>query len=188
MSKNATSKQSAQKSPRKVRSKTVFEGRAFTVTLDEIEEPGLKGKRTREVVRHGPSSVILALDDAGRVLMVRQYRHAAGLTMWELPAGGVDEGETPAVCAKRELIEETGYRAKRWKKLVRYFPSPGMLDEDMHVYLATGLQPGETRQEEDESITSKFFTVEEIEQMIRSGRLLDGKTLAAWTAWGLREE
>lgn len=188
MSTNSTPKKTAPKPGRKVRSTTVFTGRAFTVTLDEIEEPGLKGKRTREVVRHGPSAVILALDDAGRVLMVRQYRHAAGLTMWELPAGGVDEGETPAACAKRELIEETGYRAKRWKKLVRYYPSPGMLDEDMYVFLATVLQAGETRPEEDESITSKFFTVEEIEQMIRSGRLLDGKTLAAWTAWGLRED
>lgn len=188
MGNNAAAKKSAPKSPRTIRSKTVFEGRAFTVTVDEIEEPGGKGKRTREVVRHGPSSVILALDDAGRVLMVRQYRHAAGLTLWELPAGGVDEGETPAACAKRELIEETGYRARRWKKLVRYFPSPGLLDEDMHVFLATGLQPGASQQEEDESITCKFFTVAEIEQMIRSGRLLDGKTLAAWTAWGLREE
>lgn len=177
----------AAQSPRKVRSKTVFKGRAFSVTVDDIQEPGLKGKRVREVVRHGPSSVILALDDTGRVLMVRQYRHAAGLTLWELPAGGVDPGETPAACARRELIEETGYRARNWKKLVRYYPSPGMLDEDMHVFLATGLKPGETRQEEDESITSRFFPVEEIETMIRAGRLLDGKTLAAWTAWKLRQ-
>lgn len=177
---------SSDRQQRIVHSKKVFSGRAFDVTLEEVQEPGQAEKLSREVVRHGPSSVILALDDQDRVLMVKQYRHAAGLSLWELPAGGVDPGETPAACAKRELIEETGYRAKSWRKLVRFYPSPGLLDEDMHVFLATGLSAGESRQEADESITSRFYSVEEIERMILSGRLLDGKTLAAWAAWKLK--
>ena len=97
----------------------------------------------RAIVQHGGSAVMMPVDDKKRILLVRQYRLPARRYMWELPAGRVDEGETPLQAAKRELVEETGYRAKKWKKLAEFYPSPGFLAEKMTIYLATGLTEGE---------------------------------------------
>src|SRR5271166_5322751 len=118
-------------------SKTVFQGRVFRVTLDRVKEPnGIVAQR--DVVRHSGSVVILAVDDLGaepRVLLERQYRYAAEDYLWEIPAGRIDPGESALAGAKRELLEETGYRAKSWKRALFFYPSPGFVDETMTVYL-----------------------------------------------------
>ena len=124
-------------------SKTVYKGKVFWVTSDDVIEPG--GIRVRrDVVRHNGSVVILAVDDRKNpddpgILLIRQYRHAAGQFLLELPAGRIEPGEKLIPAAKRELIEETGYRAKRWSHHVRYFASPGFLTESMNILLAEDL-------------------------------------------------
>src|SRR5215469_16736322 len=125
---------------------TVFEGPLFRVTRDKLIEPGGK-EAVRDVVRHNGSAVILAIDNSKDkkdpwVVMERQYRHAARRFLWEVPAGKLDPGEDPLEGAKRELEEETGYRAKKWTELVEYYASPGFLGESMKVFLAAGLVPG----------------------------------------------
>jgi len=171
----------AMQKARVLSSEVVFTCRLFRVTHDEIIEPG--GKRNeREVIRHNGSVVILALDNAKNkrdpyIVMERQYRHAAGRFLWELPAGKIDEGEEPLAAGKRELIEETGYRAKKWRPLVEYFPSPGFLGEAMKVFVAEGLEPGDAEPEEDEEIELRLVKISEVLRMIEKGAILDGKTL-----------
>src|SRR5258708_11056844 len=148
MSKSARSKsrpvRSAAHSRTKARlisSRTVYRGPVLWVTTDEVEEPG--GIRVRrDVVHHIGSVVILAVDDSKstkHVLLERQYRHAANAYLWELPAGRIDAGEKPLPAAKRELLEETGYTAARWRRILHFYASPGFVAETMSVYLATGL-------------------------------------------------
>jgi 8-oxo-dGTP pyrophosphatase MutT (NUDIX family) len=158
-----------------------YQGPLFNVFTDMVSEPGGKVSR-RDVIRHNGSVVILAVDDSQSksdpsIVMERQYRHAAKQYLWELPAGKMDAGEKPLAGAKRELIEETGYRAKKWSKLVRYFASPGFLGEWMQVFLAEGLTVGVAEPEEDEFIEIKLVPVSEILRMIDEGKILDGKTL-----------
>ncbi len=170
-------------------SKTVFQGPAFSVSSDRVREPsGIVARR--DVVRHSGSAVILAVDDSGpepRVLLERQYRYAAGDYLWELPAGRVDPGERPLAGAKRELLEETGYRAARWKQALFFYPSPGFLDETMTVYLARGLKSGDAQPEADESIECRLTPLEQALDMVRSGEICDGKTIASilWLAESL---
>jgi len=162
----------------------------FSVTTDEVEEPG--GVRTRrDVVRHSGSIVVLAVEDQTRgakaaqprVLLERQYRYAAQSMMWELPAGRIDDGETALTAAKRELIEETGYRARQWKRILHFFVSPGFLDETMTIYLALGLEAGEAQPEADERITTRFFTLSEAKRMALEGRIRDAKTICGILWW-----
>ena len=173
-------------------SKTVFKGPAFSVSSDRVREPsGIVARR--DVVRHSGSAVILAVDDSGpepHVLLERQYRYAADDYLWELPAGRVDPGEKALAGAKRELLEETGYRAARWKKALFFYPSPGFLDETMTIYLARGLRPGDAQPEEDESIECHLTPLSAALGMIRSGEICDGKTITAilWLAESLRSE
>ncbi len=172
--------------PQVFSSKTVFQGRIFRVTLDRVKEPS-GAVVTREVVRHPGSVVILAVDESGlepRVLLERQYRHSAGQYLWELPAGGIDRGETALAASKRELIEETGYRAKHWKRALFFYPSPGFLDETMAVYLARGLTSGEAQPEDDEAIACRLIPLSQATKMVLSGSIKDGKTIASvlWLA------
>lgn len=158
-----------------------YQGPLFRVFTDMVKEPGGKVSR-RDVVRHNGSVVILGVDDSRSktnpsIIMERQYRHAAKQYLWELPAGKMDEGEKSLAAAKRELIEETGYRAKRWSKLVRYFASPGFLGEWMQVYLAEGLTAGIAEPEEDEFIETRLVPISEVLEMIEEGKIEDGKTL-----------
>jgi ADP-ribose pyrophosphatase len=164
-------------------SQVVWEGPLFRVLRDKIVEPtGLAS--TRDVIRHNGSVVILAVDDSGKkkdpwIVMERQYRHAANQFLWEIPAGKIEAGEDPLAGAQRELAEETGYQAKKWKPLVTYYASPGFLGEAMLVYLAEGLYAGEASPEEDERIELRLVRLSEILKMIEQGAIHDGKTLNA---------
>jgi ADP-ribose pyrophosphatase len=167
---------------RKVRvlsSRVAFRGPVFQVTRDEVIEPsGIRA--TRDIVRHPGSVVVLALDESRReprILLERQYRYAADDFLWELPAGRIDEGETELAAAKRELLEETGYTAARWERMVRYYASPGFVDETMAIYLARDLRRGKAQPEDDESIRTRLLSLSSIEHMAMSGKIRDGKTL-----------
>lgn len=173
-------------------SEVVYQGPLFRVTKDAIVEPN--GKHAiRDVVRHNGSIVIVAVDSAkpsksgksGKklkdpwIVMERQYRHAAGRFLWELPAGKIDAGEEPLAGAQRELEEETGYRAKKWSPLMQYYASPGFLGESMKVFVAEGLVPGDAHPEEDEEIEIRLVRLSEILKAIDKGEIMDGKTLSA---------
>ena len=135
-------------------------------------------KTTREVITHPGSVVVLPVLDDGRIVLIRQYRHAARQYLWELVAGRIDNGESPKKGAARELIEETGYRAKRFKVFLDVFPTPGFLEERMYILLAEGLTAGEAQPEEDEKIEARSYTRKELEKMMKEGRIRDAKTVA----------
>ena len=154
----------------------------FRVTEDRAVDPdGFEIKRC--IVQHAGSAVMMAVDGRGRILLVRQYRLPARAMMWELPAGRLDPGEKPLQAARRELVEETGYRARKWAKLLTLYPSPGYVAEKMTVYVATDLIKGEAQPMEDERIRCRWFTPSELDRMIRTGRLVDAKTIAAVLTW-----
>ncbi len=166
-----------------VSSKLRYESKIFKVTEDEAVEPG--GFRIhRAIVRHAGSAVMMAVDESGRILLVRQYRLPALARMWELPAGRLDPGETPLSAAKRELVEETGYRARQWRKLVTFYASPGYVSEKMTIFVATELSEGKAQPMEDERIETRWFKPEELERMIGAGKIADGKTLVGMLLWG----
>jgi len=158
--------------------KLVFKGRVFNVRRDRVSEPG-GVVAIREVVTHNGSVVVLPVFDDGSILLIRQYRHAANRFLWELVAGRIERGESLATGARRELIEETGYTARRMKKLFHFFPSPGVMTEQMFVFLATGLTLGAATPDEDERITSRRFPLAAVERMIERGKIHDGKTISA---------
>jgi len=160
-----------------LRSEMIYQGRVFGLRRDEVVEPsGLRA--TREVITHPGSVVVLPVLPDGRIVMVRQYRHATRQYLWELVAGRKEPEETPKQGAARELLEETGYRAKRFKVFLDVFPTPGFLEERMYLLLAEGLTAGEAQPEEDEKIEVRAYRVNELKQMIKSGRLRDAKSIA----------
>jgi ADP-ribose pyrophosphatase len=171
------SKKSTRTISKILRSEQVHKGKVFGIRRDEVIEPsGVRA--TREVITHPGSVVVLPVLPDGRMVLIRQYRHAARQFLWELVAGRIDSGESVRQAAARELIEETGYRAKRLRVFLTMFPSPGFLEERMHILLASGLTAGEATPEEDERITSKLFTRRELENMIKSDTLRDAKNIA----------
>jgi ADP-ribose pyrophosphatase len=164
-----------------VSSKLSFKGRVFNVYTDTLEEPD-GHRHIKDVVRHNGSVVMLAVDDRTNpadpdIILERQYRHAAGQYLIELPAGSRDPGEPPLAAAKRELIEETGFRAKRWTLLLRYFASPGFLGEWMQIYLARDLREGTATPELDEQIEIIRMPLSKIMALIDEGKIHDGKTI-----------
>jgi ADP-ribose pyrophosphatase len=159
----------------------MWRGPLFRVTSEMVMEPGGIPAR-RDVVRHPGSVVVLAVEDGARgpsVLLERQYRHAAGDFLWELPAGHIDRAESALAAGRRELLEETGYTARRWKRALVFYSSPGFLDETMTVYLARGLKAGRARPESDELISTRLFPLATALRMATRGTIRDGKTLAA---------
>ncbi len=169
-----------------LRSKVVYEAPVFYVTSEQVREPSGVIAR-RDMIRHPGSVVIMALDESGRtprVLLIRQYRYVAGQYLWEFPAGRVDPGESILGGAKRELIEETGYRAREWKRALFFYSSPGFLDETMSVYLARDLVKGKAAPEEDEVISARWFPVKKALEMISNGEIIDAKTITGifWLA------
>ncbi len=162
-------------------SRVVYRGPVFYVTRDRVQEPGGIVAR-RDVVRHTGSIVIMAVDETRgepRILLARQYRHAAHGYLWELPAGRIDEGESELAGAKRELLEETGYTAARWRRALFFYASPGFLDETMALYLASDLKRGKAQPEEDEIIQKRMFPLSRLMTMIMRGVIRDGKTISA---------
>jgi ADP-ribose pyrophosphatase len=164
-------------------SKVAYKGSLFSVHKDQVLEPGLPPVE-RDVIRHNGSVVILAVDDSKSkkdplIVIERQYRHAAAQYLYEVPAGKVDGDEKRLAAAKRELIEETGFRAKKWTKLTRYYASPGFLGEWMQVFLAEGLTPGEAQPEPDERLQVYLVPLSEVLRLIDAGEIRDGKTLVS---------
>jgi ADP-ribose pyrophosphatase len=158
-------------------SKIIYKGAIFGIRRDEVIEPsGVRA--TREMITHPGSVVVLPVLADKRIVMIRQYRHAAKQYLWELVAGRIDEGEAPRKAAARELMEETGYHAKKFKVFLDVFPTPGFLEERMYILLAEGLTAGPAHPEEDEKIVAKAYTRKELEQMMRSGKLCDAKSIA----------
>ena len=159
-------------------SSILYSGRAVRLRLDRVRLPS--GRETsREIIEHPGSVGILPLLTGNRVLLIRQYRRAVGETIWEIPAGTMEPGETPIECARRELEEETGYRARRLKPFFECYAAPGYSMELMRVFLARDLKPTEQRPEEDEIISVEFVESGKAFRMIRSGQIRDAKTICA---------
>lgn len=170
-------KKDGNKRARVLASRLVYRGPIFDVRHDRVREPG--GVVTdRDIVVHYGSVVLIPVLDDGRILLVRQYRHATGQTLWEFVAGRIERGERPERGARRELEEETGYQGRRFRRLLEFFPTPGFVSERMVVYLVEGLRPGPARPEADEKIVVSSFTLPELERRIRGGGIRDGKTIA----------
>ena len=163
-------------------SKEVYRCSLFGVTEDEaVDRTGWKMKRN--IVRHNGSAVMMPVDDANRVLLVRQYRLPAKQFLWELPAGKIDADETALRAAKRELGEETGLSAKKWKKLVTFYPSPGYVEEKMTIFLAEELTQGEAHPMDDERIETRWFAKKELRALISSNEIVDAKTMIGFLHW-----
>jgi ADP-ribose pyrophosphatase len=170
--------------------KLVYKSPVFWITSDRVEEPS--GVRVlREVVRHTGSVVVLATQDGPReplVLLERQYRYAANNYLWELPAGRIDKGEQVLAAAKRELLEETGYTARSWKRILHFFASPGFVAETMTVFWARGLKAGPAQPEEDEVIELHLIPLSKAVNMVHRGSIQDGKTISSVLWLALRQK
>lgn len=182
MTKSASPRSAGRKpKARLLSSRTVYRGPVFWVTTDYVQEPG--GVRARrDLIHHSGSIVVLAVDEsksAPRVLLERQYRHAAGDYLWELPAGRIDPGEQELHAAKRELLEETGYTAAHWRRILRFYASPGFVAETMSVFLATGLRAGTAQPEDDEIIYKRLVPLPSAVKMVTGGTVRDAKTIAS---------
>ena len=160
-----------------LKSKMIYKGPIFGVRRDEVLEP--TGVRTRrEVITHPGSVVVLPVLADNRLLLIQQYRYATKTFLWELVAGRMDPGESVKRAAARELREETGYRARKFSVFLDVFPTPGFLEERMFILLAEGLTPGPAQPEDDEKIISRSFTIDELKQMMKTGKLRDAKSIA----------
>ncbi len=161
----------------------LYHGRIVSLDRDTVRFPdGSTGQL--EMLRHpGASAVVPFLDDPGdtdpRVLLIRQFRHAAEAFIWEVPAGRLDPGETPEACARRELEEETGMRARTLERLTMIYTTPGFTDERIHLFLAHGLEAGTQRREADEFLELHPLRWSEVMALVRAGEIQDGKTLTS---------
>jgi ADP-ribose pyrophosphatase len=190
MAKRAQKKfRSSQENVELISSKLVYDGPVFQVFTDHVREGKHAGQR--DVVRHTGSVVILAVDGVSprkksepRVLLIKQYRYVTDSMLWELPAGRIDPGESMLTAAKRELLEETGFTARKWKRIFRFYASPGFLDETMDVFLATGLTAGKAQPEEDEQIEPRFFPLSRALRLVKTNSIRDAKTMCSLLWFG----
>jgi len=171
-------RQAATAMPESIRN--VFTGRILRLNLERVRLPNGKVAEL-EIAHHPGGAAIVALDDAGRVCLLRQFRHAAGGWVEELPAGKLDGGEPPIECARRELAEEAGFTASRWEKLGEYLSSPGVFTEVVHVFLAQDLEPVAARPEDHEVFEARWVPFDEAASRAARGALRDGKTLVGLT-------
>jgi ADP-ribose pyrophosphatase len=159
-------------------SERVYEGRILNLRVDQIRTPqGVEA--LREIVENGGAVAVVAVDDQQRVVLVKQYRHAIRAVITEIPAGKLDGDEDPLEGIQRELREETGFRAGQWKSLGSIYPSPAWSTEYIYLYLATDLIPGPTALEVDEAIELVMMPLAEAIELVRSGAIIDAKTVAA---------
>lgn len=156
--------------------KEIYKGRIITLYNEEVKLPS--GRVTKlDIVSHPGAAAIVPVMDDGRYILLRQYRHASGGYLYEIPAGTLNKDEEPLDCAKRELIEETGYSAKNFSKMIAIHTTPGFSNEVIHLYKATGLKEAETKFDFDEIIEVEIFTRDEVERMIKAGKITDAKSL-----------
>lgn len=155
-----------------------FDGKLIKVTYD-VAQVADGRDAWREVVRHPGASAIIVIDDKNRIVMERQFRYALDEALLEIPAGKLNPGEDPLLCAKRELQEETGYFATEWIPLGTIATSPGFCDEVLHLYVAKNLTMGETHMDPDEFVELEYYTFDELMTAIKKEKIKDGKSLAA---------
>lgn len=158
----------------------LLRGRVFKVVRETVQYPDGR-VATKDLVRHNGAVVILPRHNDGRLVLVRQYRHATGGMFLEFPAGTLEIDESPIACAKREIIEETGFAASDWKDLGTLYPAPGFCDEKQFFYYAENLTEAFAEMDEDELIEVVLLTIEEVEARIRNDEFRDGKSLAIYT-------
>ena len=156
--------------------KNIFKGYCFDVVRDEVLWPNQKRIR-RDLVVHPGISVMVPLLDKNHIVMIRQYRYGAGQSLWEIPAGTIDPGESPLECAKREIQEEIGYKAKTWKKIISFYPCPGFSTEVIHTFQASNLIKTRTAHENDEIIESHIFTLAQVRNMLKNKKIIDAKSM-----------
>lgn len=162
-----------------IKSETVFNGKVFDVRVDEIQYNDTGNKSFRQVAVHPGGAVVVPVKDDGKIILITQYRYPHNEVVLELPAGKLEKGEDPMECAKRELTEETGYSAKEITKLGKIFTTPGFCSEVLHIYLAKGLKAGNhAREEGEEDIQLVELSLDEIEEKIKSGEIVDAKTIS----------
>jgi len=161
---------------RVIESRRLYDGRIMAIRLDTVEL-AKGGQATREIVEHAPVVAIVPVDENGDVLMVKQYRLAAGGVMLEVPAGLVDEGEELEAAAQRELQEETGYRASHLERLAGFFVSPGFCTEFIHVFLALGLEESSLDADDDEDIVLERVPLATAVHLIKEGAIRDAKSI-----------
>lgn len=160
-----------------LKSERIYSGRALGLRVDTVKKPN--GKRTtRDVVEHGDCVVILAVDEDDMLLFVRQYRYAVGRDLLELPAGGIETGETPEEAVVRELREETGYLPKHVEKLGGFYAAPGYCTEYLHLYLATDLVASPLQAEDTDGIEVVRIPLAEVKELVASGTVCDAKSIA----------
>ena len=156
-------------------SRRAFVGRAFSVRVDEIENPS--GRRwTLEVVEHPGAVAIVALLPDRQIVLVQQTRHAVGRTLFEIPAGTLEPPETPESCARRELAEEAAYGARTWERLATFYPAPGISNEEMHLFLAEDLYPASAEREE-EDLTVHLMPLAAARRLVATGEIRDAKSI-----------
>lgn len=165
---------------RLVDSRTIYRGRVIRLNKDRLILNAHPRKLiTREIVHHPGAVVIVPYVDKEHILLLKQFRYAAQGDLWEIPAGTLEKGEKTLVCAKRELEEETGFKASRWELLTRFLPAPGISDELMTLYRAEKLSAGRKNLDHDEHIVHRVVSVAKARRMIRQGKIRDAKTIVA---------
>lgn len=159
-----------------IKSDRLYEGKILNLRVDTVEIPGKKYSKREIIEVSGAAAIVPVLED-GKVVLIKQYRKPMDKVIYEIPAGKLEPGEEPRECAVRELREETGYTSGKMTYLNEIFPSPGYVNEKIHLFVATDLRPGETEFDETESIESESFTFEELHKMIDRGVISDAKTI-----------
>ena len=164
------------KKAKRLSRKKIFSGYAYDVVVDRVIWPNGK-TYARDLIVHGGITVIVPFLDKEHLILLRQYRYGAQAILWEIPAGTIGKGERPLACAKREIVEETGYRASKWKKITSFFASPGFNTEEIHAFEAHGLIQGEAALEEDEVLETRVVSLKKTVRLIKGLKIRDAKSL-----------